>query len=95
MAGKPATKEENTVGWGFHPNNNNTMPEVSWAYLPNNGNFALQNSYVCENLQSEHKVLTTATYEAKTRMNSAFSGEGVQTLSPARLSATLHILQKN
>ena len=50
--------------------------KVGWAYLPNNGNFALQNSYVCENLQSEHKALTTATYEAKTRMNTVFAGGG-------------------
>ena len=25
MAGKPATKEENTVGWGFYPNSNNLV----------------------------------------------------------------------
>ena len=80
MAGKLAEEQKHTVGC---------------AYLPNNGNFALQNSYVCENLQSEHKALTTATYEAKTRMNREFAREGTQTLSPARLSATLYILQKN
>ena len=62
MAGKPAEEQKHTVGCEYLPNNENVV--------------VLQNSYVCENLQSEHKALTTATYEAKTRMNSAFAGGG-------------------
>ena len=51
--------------------------KVGWAYLHNNRKVVvLQNSCDCENLQSEHKALTTASYEAKTRMNSAFAGGG-------------------
>ena len=54
--------------------------KVGWAYLPNNKKVVvLQNSCDCENLHSEHTLvhpLTTATNEAKTRMNSAFAGGG-------------------
>ena len=61
MAANCATKEEFIVGWGFHPNRNNIVQ---------------QNSNGCENLGGEHKALTTALNEAKTRMNSAFATIG-------------------
>ena len=83
MAGKPATKQENTVGWDFDRYNDEFVQPahtVGCAYLPNNENTVVpQNSYVYENLHSEQTIvttLTTATNEAKTRMNRAFSGGG-------------------
>ena len=65
MAANCAMKEEFTVGWGFHLNKENVV--------------ALKNSDGCESLHGEHTLvhpLTTATNEAKTRMNSAFAGGG-------------------
>ena len=56
--------------------------KVGWAYLHNDGNFAFQNSYVCENLGGEHKALTTATNEAKTRMNRGFARGGGSNFKP-------------
>ena len=68
MAGKLATKEEFTVGWEFHPNDEKVV--------------ALKKSYGCESLYSEKtaltplSTLTTAPYGAVIRMNSAFAGGG-------------------
>ena len=64
MAGKLAEEQKHTVGC---------------AYLPNNKNIVQQNSYGCENLGGKHTLvtpLTTASYGAETRMNSAFAGGG-------------------
>ena len=83
MAGNLATKQENTVGWDFDRYNDEFVQPahtVGCAYLPNNENVVvLQNSCDCENLHSEHTLvhpLTTATNEAKTRMNRGFAGGG-------------------
>ena len=68
MAEKLATKQENTVGWAYLPNNKNVV--------------ALKKSYGSESLHSEKtaltplSTLTTASNEAETRMNSAFAGGG-------------------
>ena len=68
MAANCATKEEFTVGWGFHLNNKNTV--------------ASQNSSGSENLTNPKMVLTplstltTAPHEAETCMNTGISGGG-------------------
>ena len=68
MAEKLATKQENTVGWAYLPNNKNVV--------------ALKKSYGSESLHSEKtaltplSTLTTASNEAETRMNSALAGGG-------------------
>ena len=65
MAANLATKEEFTVGWGFHLNNKNTV--------------ASQNSSGSENLTDQKMVLTplsTASYEAETLVLSGFQGGG-------------------
>ncbi len=69
MAEKLATKQENTVGWAYLPNNKNVV--------------VLKKSYGCESLYSEKtaltplSTLTTAPYGAETRMNRGFAGGGV------------------
>ena len=63
MAANLATKEEFTVGWGFHLNNKNTV--------------ASQNSSGSENLTDKKMVLTpltTAPYGAVTLVLSGFQG---------------------
>ena len=78
MAGKLAEEQKYKVGWAYLPNNKNVV--------------ALKKSGGSESLYSEKTAitpLTTVPYGAVTRMNSAFAGGGAQTLSPARLSATL------
>ena len=65
MAVKLAEEQKHTVGCEYLPNNRKVV--------------VLQNSCDCENLHSEHTLvhsLTTATYGAETRMNSAFAGGG-------------------
>ena len=68
MAANLATKEEFTVGWGFHLNNKNTV--------------ASQNSSGSENLTDQKMVLTplttltTAPYGAQTLVLSGFQGGG-------------------
>ena len=86
MAGKPATKQENTVGWDFDRYNDEFVQPahtVGCAYLPNSENVvALKKSGGSESLYSEKtaltplSTLTTATNEAETRMNTVFSGGG-------------------
>ena len=78
MAGKLAEERIDNTGWEYLPNNKKVV--------------ALKKSGGRESLHSENTAitpLTTATNEAETRMNSVFAGGGAQTLSPARLSATL------
>ena len=82
MAGNLAEEQINNAGCDFDRYNGEFVRSaytVGCAYLPNDGNFVLQNSCGCENLHSEHTVvhpLTTATNEAKTRMNRVFAGGG-------------------
>ena len=74
MAANLAIKQENTVGCAYLHNNKNTV--------------VLQNSSDCENWDCEHIVvtpfttLTTAPYEAETRMNRGFAGGGVSNFKP-------------
>ena len=72
MAANLATKEEFTVGWGFHLNNKNTV--------------ASQNSSGSENLTDKKMVLTpltTAPYGAVTLVLSGFQGGEGQPVKPA------------
>ena len=65
MAGKLTEEQKHTVGCAYLPNNRKVV--------------VLKKSGGSENLHSEHTLvhpLTTATNEAKTRMNSGFAGGG-------------------
>ena len=79
MAANLATKEEFTVGWGFHLNNKNTV--------------ASQNSIGSENLTDQKMVLTplttltTAPYGAQTLVLSGFQGGGGATRKTRSTSA--------
>ena len=78
MAANCATKEEFTVGWGFHLNNKNTV--------------ASQNSSGSENLTDQKMVLTplttltTAPYGAQTLVLSGFQGGGGATRKTRSMS---------
>ena len=80
MAEKLATKQENTVGWAYLPNNKNVV--------------VLKKSYGCESLYSEKTALpplstpTTAPSGAETPMTSGCAGGGGLTSSPTRLLGT-------
>ena len=84
MAGKLAEERIDNTGWAYLHNNKNTV--------------VLQNSSDCENWDCEHIVvtpfttLTTAPYEAETRMNSAFAGGGGSNSKPSK--AFRHIATK-
>ena len=59
MAGKPATKEENTVGWGFYPNSNNLVLHEAETRM----NSALRGGGVSNS--KPHKAFRHITYFAK------------------------------